>query len=156
MESALVLQQLFEESGYFIAMFFVSGIVLDVFTELLKKQIFPKTEDEATSKKCPSWIGMLIGIANTVIFTIFSVLAHLNGTPHCQIIGGFTWIFVWIVGFYAYQMGASLLIKLIMKKMFPCFMTGFPRPIKPKGEKVVYQVPKGSKVEFVDGEDLNE
>lgn len=161
MEAEILLNQLFYESGSFLVMFFVAGVVLNLFTELIKKQIFPKYSEEETSegkfsKSCPSWIGMLIGVANTIVFTILTVTAHLNGAEHCAIIGGLTWVFIWVVGFYVYQMSASLLVKLILRKMFPFFMTGKPRNKKPpKAERATYLVPKGSKVEYVDEEELN-
>lgn len=160
MEAEVLLNQLFYESGSFLVMFFVAGIVLNLFTELIKKQIFPKRSEEEIaegklSKSCPSWVGMLIGVANTLVFTILTVLAHMNGSAHCAIIGGFTWIFIWVVGFYVYQMSASLLVKLILRKLFPFFMTGHHRPRKQKVERPTYLVPKGSKVEYVDEDEIN-
>lgn len=159
MDINILFTQLFEESGNFIIMFFVAGIALDCFFEVIKKQIYPKaTEEEKQegkeSKKCPAWVGMLFGLANTAIFSLFSIIAHLNNTPHCIVIGGLTWFFVWAVAFYLYQMGASILVKLIMRRLFPKMMTGKPR--KSKDDRPIYQVPKGAKIEYVDKEDISE
>ena len=160
MEAEILFNQLFFESGSFVVMFFVAGIVLNLFTELIKKQIFPKytEEEEAQGKKsktCPSWVGMLIGVANTIVFTVLSVTAHMMGAEHCMIIGGLTWMFIWVVGFYVYQMSSSFLVKLILRKMFPFFMTGRPRDKKHKSDRMICQVPKGAKVVYVDEDEID-
>lgn len=146
-------QLLFEESGFFIIMFFVTGIAFNVLAEFVKKQIFPRrTEEEikagAVQKNCPKWLGMIIGLVLTAIFIACSLLAHLSGTAHSMIIGGVFFTPVWFVIYYLYQMAAMRLVKCFLTFVAPGFMTGHGRKKRP--QKPIYQVPRGAKVEYVD------
>ena len=147
---------LFEESGNLILLFFVTGVVFNVFAEIIKKQIFPKysPEEKAAGKvdrEMPRWVGMIFGIFLMIVFMSCAVAASLDGVPHCKLIGGNFFIPVWCVAYYIWQLGCMKVVKMVMKALFPRFMTG-----KPK-EKVVktkvYKIPAGAKVEYIGEED---
>ena len=148
-----VIRTLMFNSGYFFVMFFVAGLTMNVFAENLKKSLFPKyTEEELasgkTQKKCPRWLGLIIGIVILAIFSACAFSADYAGVPHCAIPGGVYWYFIWAVAFYFWQMAALKAVKYFFTKIAPLYMTGKPR--EKKAAKPVYQVPKGSKVEYVD------
>lgn len=149
---------LFDESGGLMVMFVVTGLAFNVFTETIKKQIWPKyTAEELAAgkvqKEMPAWIGMIFGIVMTAIFTACAVLSSAYAVPHCQLIGGNFFVPVWMVAYYLWQMACMKVIKGIMTALFPRFMTGHKRPQKPQRPKV-YKVPAGATVEYVqeDGE----
>lgn len=144
---------LFSESGNLILLFFVTGIVFNVFTEVVKKQIWPKyTEEEISAgkkqKSCPEWMGMIFGIFLTIVFIFCTLMAYHSGVPHCSLIGGYYFIPVWCVAYYIWQMAAMKFVKMVMRKLFPVFMTGGNRPPRPQRPKV-YKVPAGATVEYV-------
>lgn len=153
---------LFAESGTLIVLFLLTGIAFNIFSEIIKKQIFPKYTAEELSagkvqKDCPRWLGMIFGLVLTIVFLACAIGANFTNTPHCRLIGGVFFLPVWAVAYYIWQMAAMKLIKLIMKKMFPVFMTGSRPPRKPKTK--VIRVPQGYKVEYEDeitGDDMNE
>lgn len=137
---------LMEDSGYFLLMFFVSGFVFNLLGEVVKKQIFPQ-DIEGEAKKCPKFVGMIVGLVLTFAFIAFASAADTNGEIHSAVIGGNWMLPVWFIAFYMYQMCATKVVKAALKKLFPVFMTGH----KPeKAKKPVYQVPRGAKVEYVD------
>lgn len=147
------IRTLMVNSGYFFLMFFVAGIAMNVFAENLKKSLFPKyTEEEIANgkvqKKCPRWLGLIIGLAILGVFTVCAFSADLADVPHCKIPGGIYWYFIWAVAFYFWQMAAMKAVKYFITKIAPMYMTGKPR--EKKASKPVYQVPKGAKVEYVD------
>ena len=149
----LFFDTLFEESGVLILMFVITGPVFNVFVETIKKQIFPKyTEEEIAAgkkqKECPRWVGMLFGIFLTHAFTALAIGASVTATPHCTLIGGFFFLPVWAVAYYIWQMGCMRVVKMIMRKMFPSFMTGH-KPKKPQKTKVI-RVPAGTNVEYIE------
>lgn len=148
------IRTLMADSGYFFIMFIVAGVAMNAFTENLKKSLFPKyTEEEIANgkiqKDCPRWAGMLIGISILAIFSICSMTADFAGVKGCKIPGGVYWFFIWAVAFYFWQMAAMKAVKYFFTKVAPIYMTGKPR--EKKASKPVYQVPKGAKVEYVDG-----
>lgn len=148
------IRTLMADSGYFFIMFIVAGIAMNAFAENLKKSLFPKYSEEEIAKgkvqkSCPRWIGLLIGIAILAIFTACSMTADRAGAEGCKIPGGFYWFFVWAVAFYFWQMAAMKAVKYFFTKLAPQYMTGKPR--EKKAQKPIYQVPKGAKVEYVDG-----
>ena len=151
----LFFTRLLDESGNLILMFIITGVVFNVFAEIVKKQIFPKlTEEELAAgkvqKECPAWIGMIIGVVLTIVFLACAIGAYITVTPHCQLIGGFFFTPVWAVAYYVWQMACMKLVKGIMTLLFPLFMTGHKRPQKPPKQKV-YKIPAGATVEYVDG-----
>lgn len=144
---------LFAESGVLILLFGVTGIVFNVFSETIKKQIYPKyTEEELAAgkvqKDMPRWVGMIFGIVSTAVFTACAIGASLTGAPHCHLIGGYFFAPVWCVAYYIWQMACMKVVKRILCLMFPRFMTGHGRPARQKKEKV-YKIPAGAKVEYV-------
>lgn len=149
-----------EVSGVFVLMFLLSGVFLSVFTEIIKKQIFPKyTEEEKAEgkedKDCPKWVGMLMGIGCTVIFFVCAVLADRNAVAHSTIPGGLWFLPIWFIGFYLWQWIACRVIKVILKALAPKFMTGTGRK-KKVDTRPVYEVPKGAKVVYVEAEEETE
>ena len=148
---------LFAESGNLILLFGVTGVVFNVFSETIKKQVYPKyTAEELAAgkvqKDMPRWVGMIFGIVSTIVFTACAVGASVTGVPHCSLIGGYFFIPVWCVAYYIWQIACMKLVKRILIAMFPKFMTGHGRPQKPKKEKV-YKIPAGAKVEYMVSEE---
>ena len=156
----LYFDTLFEESGNLILLFVVTGIVFNIFGEIIKKQIYPvySAEELAAGKKqkeMPRWIGMLFGIAMMILFLLCTMGAYLTAVPHCTLIGGVWFLPVWAVAYYVWQMGCMKVIKMIMKALFPKFMTGH-KPQKPPKPRYI-KVPADSVVmeEVPSGEELN-
>ena len=153
MEMYMFLKLWADESGMFLLMFVLSGIFLSLFMEVVKKQIFPKpTDDEIAKgkveKKCPAWVGMLLGVLNTIIFTACAIMADIGMGAHSAIPGGLWFVAIWFIGFYLWQWLAGKAVKLFLKRIVPCFMTGKPR--KPHVSRPTVEVPRGVKVKYVD------
>ena len=150
MEGAMLyFETLFEESGNLILLFFVTGIVFNIFAEIIKKQIFPAYSPEELAagkvqKEMPSWIGMLFGIFLMIVFISCAVAASMSGTPHCKLIGGNWFLPVWCVAYYVWQMVCMKLVQMVMKILFPKFMMGN-KPQKPPKPKYI-RVPADSVV----------
>ena len=152
---------LFEESGVLMLLFFATGLVFNVFGEIIKKTLFPKITAEEKSagkaqKECPGWLGIVIGAVLTILFLVCTMLAQFTHAPHCALIGGYAFLPVWAIAYYLWQMAAMKLIKLVMRKICPLYMTGKPRPPKPKKEKPVmvpdgYKLVKDDDIEVIDG-----
>ena len=153
----IYLTTLFNESGNLILLFIAGGIVFNVFTEIIKKQIFPKlTAEESAAgkvqKECPKWLGMIIGIIMTILFTACVIGSQHLGTPHCQLIGGYFFLPIWFVAFYLWQMACMKIVKKLLVLICPFFMTGNRRPPKPQKPKVI-KIPAGAVVQY---EEMNE
>ena len=123
---------LFAESGTLILLFIAAGLFLNVFGEIIKKTIYPRyTEAEIASGKvqreCPGWVGLIIGISLTLLF--------------------------WAIAFYLWQMVCMKMVKFIMKRICPVYMTGKPRPPKPKKD---IEVPAGYKLVKEDEDQTSE
>ncbi len=149
---------LFYESGVLILLFIVTGIVFNVFGEFIKKTLFPKItqEEKADGKKqkeCPGWLGIVIGVIFTILFLVCTMLAQFTHAAHCALIGGYAFLPVWAIAYYLWQMAAMKLVKIVMRKICPLYMTGKPRPPKPKKEKPV-SVPEGYKLVKDDGSEV--
>ena len=161
MEAARVFfTTLLDESGNLILLFVIGGLVFNVFTEIIKKQIFPRlTKEELAAGKvqkyCPKWLGMVIGVLETILFTVCVVGSQFIHTPHCQLIGGWFFLPIWFVAFYLWQMACMKVVKKLLMIMCPFFMTGDKRPPKPQKPKV-YKIPKGATVEYEEEEDTQE
>ena len=151
---------LFDESGNLIVLFFITGIVFNVFSEIIKGQIWPKysKEEIAAGKvqnEMPAWMGMIFGLFFMLVFISCAVAASMSGIPHCALIGGNFFIPVWCVAYYIWQMGCMKVVKFLMRLLFPRFMLGN-KPHKQPRQKV-YRVPAGAKVEYVEEEtEVNE
>ena len=150
----MFIRTLMYESGYFVVMFIIAGLALNSFSETLKKSIYPKyTEEELASgkvqKQCPRWVGLLIGVGIVSVFMLCAVSADNGYQPHSAVPGGSYWYPIWAVEFYFWQMASMKTVKWVFTKVAPLYMTGKPR--EKKASKPIYQVPKGAKVEYVDG-----
>ena len=149
---------LFDESGVLILLFIVTGLVFNVFGEIIKKTLWPKLteEDVAKGKKqkeVPGWFGIVIGVILTVLFLCCTMLAQVTSAAHCALIGGYAFLPVWAIAYYLWQMVGMKIVKWLMKKICPLYMTGIPRPPRPKKEPTV---PAGYKLvkedtEVIDG-----
>lgn len=151
----LYFDTLLNDSGNLILLFFITGIVFNVFGEIIKKQIFPvyTAEELAAGKKqkeMPRWVGMIFGIIMTLVFLACALGAYFTGVPHCRLIGGVWFLPVWCVAYYVWQLGCMKLVKMILRALFPCFMTGHKpyKPPKPKYVKVPVEyaetIPEGA------------
>lgn len=149
---------LFYESGVLMLLFIVTGLVFNVFGEIIKKTLFPKlTEDEIAKgkkqKECPGWFGIVIGVLSTILFLVCTMLAQFTHAQHCALVGGYAFLPVWAVAYYLWQMAGMKLVKWMMRKICPLYMTGRPRPPKPRKEKTV-AVPEGYKLVREDGTEV--
>lgn len=142
-------------SGDYITLFILSAFGFALFGELLKKSLFPKLSEgeceKNIQKKCPKWLGLVIGCVWTAIFGIVAVIAHKTGAERCQIIGGLYFFPITLVIYFAYQWAVMLLVKKTLKAMLPKFMTGEERS---KSNKEVVVIPRGAKVKRVDPDEL--
>ncbi len=148
---------LFAESGVLILLFFVTGLVFNVFGEIIKKTLWPKLTAEELAKgkvqkEVPGWFGVAIGIVMMILFLCCTMLAQFTAAPHCALIGGYAFLPVWAVAYYLWQMVGMKVVKWIMRKVCPLYMTGVPRPPRPKKEP---SVPAGYRLvkdeEVIDG-----
>lgn len=149
---------LFAESGTLILLFIAAGLFLNVFGEIIKKTIYPRyTEAEIASGKvqreCPGWVGLIIGISLTLLFLACTIAAELTKAPHCALLGGWAFLPIWAIAFYLWQMVCMKMVKFIMKRICPVYMTGKPRPPKPKKD---IEVPAGYKLVKEDEDQASE
>lgn len=139
---------LFAESGTLILLFIIAGVFLNVFGEIIKKTIYPRITPEESAagkvqKECPGWAGMVIGISLTLLFLACTIAAEITHAPHCSLVGGWAFLPIWAIAFYLWQMICMKLVKAVMKRICPIYMTGKPRPPKPKKD---ISVPAGYKL----------
>lgn len=149
-----------QTSGDYIIMFVVSAFGFSVMGELIKKSIFPKlssSEAESTEqKKCPKWLGLVIGAAWTAVFAVVAIIADRTGADRCQIVGGLYFFPITLVIYFAYQWAVDMLVKKMLRTILPKFMTGeSSKGTKEKSDTEVYVVPKGAKIKRVDPDELS-
>lgn len=155
---ATVFGYYWEVSGDYILMFLLSAFGFGVFGELVKKSIYPKLTKQEAEKDvqsvCPKWVGLALGILWTAIFAVTAIVADRCGADRCRIIGGLYFFPITAIVYFAYQWAVMLLVKKMLRKMLPRFMTGEDRQKKEKASEVVI-VPKGAKVKRVSPDELS-
>ncbi len=155
---ATMLGSYWNVSGDYIIMFMLSAFGFAFLGELIKKSIYPKlTKQESesnTQKECPKWLGLILGAIWTALFAITAIVADIANADRCQIVGGLYFFPITLVVYFAYQWAVMLLVKKIMRKLLPKFMTGEEKQKKDKAQEVVI-VPKGTKVKKVDPSELD-
>lgn len=146
-------------SGDYLLLFFLSAFGFSMFGELIKKSLYPKlTKAEAEKNvqtNCPKWVGLLMGIAWTLIFSITAIIADRAGAERCAIVGGLYFFPITMILYFSYQWAVMLLVKKLMKAALPRFMTGEASEKKEKKEAEVVIIPKGTKVKRVSPDELD-
>lgn len=130
MENAflLVLSGFLKSVMWQIIMFFLCGIAFELLLEFVKATLFPKNES-GESKKCPRWLGLIMGGGITAIYLILAYAAFFafGAEGGFLIPGGLIFIPVWAILFLFYQYKALRIAKWLCSKLFPTLKDPFYR-----------------------------